>query len=125
MKAGPLALAGFLALAVVWTAAGQTTKAPANEAMKVAGIAGVYIGMMENCNADTTAIRNHYWNRIAKTAGDDGRDKALALFEGTITRSAGEAATRDVPGACEKTRAAPWSEFQKVIDGLIDGKGRF
>lgn len=84
MKAGPLALA----LAMVWAAAGpaagqtaqETNKTPANEAMKVAGIADVYIGMMENCNADTTAIRAHYRARIAKTAGDDGRDKARALF---------------------------------------------
>ncbi len=103
----------------------ETNKAPANEAMKMAATAGVYIGMMENCKADTTAIRAHYRARIAKTAGEDGRDTALALFEGTITRSVAEVATRDVPGACEKTRTAKWTEFRKVIDGLIGGTGRF
>ncbi len=100
----------------------QSQKQPMDKAIKLANVAGVYIGIMENCKADTTAIRAHYRARIAKTAGD-GRDKALALFEGTITRSAAQA--RDVPGACEKTRAASWTEFQKVIDNLIDGKGRF
>ncbi len=123
-------LTGVLALAFVWPVAGQTTKTPAddpmpaNNALKVASAAGVYIGMMENCKADTLAIRAHYRARITKAAGGD-RAKALALFEGTIRRTATEAAKRHVPGACEKTRAAHWTEFQKVIDGLLDGKWRF
>ncbi len=112
-----------LFLAVTAAAQQQPQKQPMDKAIKLANVAGVYIGMMENCKADTGPIRAHYRARIAKTAGDDGRDKALAVFEGTITRSAAQA--RDVPGACEKTRAASWTEFQKVIDGLIDGKGRF
>ena len=129
MNTAPLVLAGFIALAAASPVTGQVPKEkarqPASQAMKVAAAAGVYIGIMERCQADTTAIRAHYRARVAETAGDDGRDQALALFEGTISRSAAEAARRDVPGACEKTRAAPWTEFRKVIDGLVDGKGRF
>ncbi|MEE8516324.1 MAG: hypothetical protein V3T02_06780 [Alphaproteobacteria bacterium] len=124
MNPASVVLTGLLALAVAWPVAAQTTKAPADDAMKIAAAAGVYIGMMENCKADTKAIRTHYRDRIAKTAGDDG-GKALDLFEGAIRRSSAEAATRHVPGACEKTRAAPWTEFQKVIDGLLEGKWRF
>ena len=104
----------------------QPQQQPMDKAIKLANIAGVYIGMMENCKADTGPIRNHYWNRIAKLSRtDDGQ--AHAIFEGAIQRSKREAATyKDAPAdACEKTRAAKWTEFQKVIDGLIDGKGRF
>ncbi len=124
MNPASVVLATFMALALAWPAAGQTTKVAAIDAMKIAAAAGVYIGMMENCKADTKAIRAHCRDRIAKSAGDD-RDIALAQFEANIRRSATEAATRQVPGACEKTRAAPRTEFQKVIDGLLDGKGRF
>ncbi len=124
MNPASVVLATFLALATAYPAATQTTKAPAYDAMKIASAAGVYIGMMENCKADTKAIRAHYRDRIAKVAGDDG-GRTLALFEGTIRRSSAEAATRHVPGACEKTRAAPWTEFQKVIDDLLEGKWRF
>ncbi len=130
MNRAAVVVAGILALAVASPVAGQTSKtskSPANDPMKIAAAAGTYIGMMERCKADTLEIRAHYRARINSAVGAAAGDPAtaLALFEGSIKRSALEAAKRHVAGACEKTRAAPWTEFQKVIDGLLDGKWRF